>query len=89
MPRELDRGDGFEKRIQRAAEQPGLLSGHDRHGTAIAEDAGGMTRLHGRAARFKLTRHDVRQSRAIVRRALHPRDRLAPTRVVCRVAGEE
>ena len=75
---ELDRGHRLEHRVERTAEEPGLLTGHDRDGARVGEVRGGLDR-GGRRAAPLLLRARWPRSRAIARLGL-PRATAASTR---------
>jgi hypothetical protein len=88
--RQFDGGDGLVQGVERAAEQSGLLAGHDGHRPRVGEGGrGGPSRRRG-AARGLLRREQVRQRRYRSRDAgLHLGDHRAPGLVAARIAGVE
>jgi hypothetical protein len=86
---ELDGRERFEQREQRSAEEPGLLSGHDRHRVGIAEVRGCRDGFGRSAAAPLLRLHHVGHRVASADMPLRPRDGIAPGGPVRRVASEE
>ena len=86
---QLDRRQRLDQRVQRPAEQPGLLAGDHGHRLRVAQLRRGGHGLGGRAAPALLGLQNVRDGCAVARPALRPLDRVAPCRRFSRVAREE
>jgi hypothetical protein len=89
LARQLQRGQRFQQRVHRAAEDAGLLAGDDGDGGGIGEAGRGGARGGGRAAMLLLSPQHFDQPRPIARMLLRARDRVAPGRGIDRIAGVE
>ena len=86
---ELDGGDGFQQREERAAEGPRLLPGKNRDRSGVGEFLRGLARGGGSAAAGLLRGEEGRDGRARASQASRPRDRVGPGLAGRRIAGVE
>ena len=86
---ELDGGDGFQQREERAAEGPRLLPGKNRDRSGVGEFLRGFASGGGGPAAGLLRGQEGRDSRAGASQASGPGDRVAPGLAGRRVAGVE
>jgi hypothetical protein len=87
---ELDGRDGLVERVERPAEEPGLLAGDDGHGGLVGEGGRGGERLRRRPAVALLRGEQGGQMwRGALRTGVHTGDDVRPRCVILRIAGVE
>ena len=86
---QLERGQRFEERKERAPEKSRLLSGHERNRSRVGQQPGGFTRARRSVATLLLVCHHRRNPAVIARVRLRAADGVRPRGTIAGIAAEK